>query len=63
MGGGVGGGLSQHMGEAWGVKMMVKNTCEGVHLLVKLPAISLQDCQFTKNELLQTNFSMILGRL
>ena len=32
-----------------GVKTEVKNTCEGVHLLVKL-----------KSELLHTNFSMIL---
>ena len=37
------GGLSQHIGGAWGgLKMLLKNTCEGVHLLVKLPAISLQ---------------------
>ena len=37
-----------------------KNTCEGVHLIVKLPAISLQACKFTKNELIHTflkNFS------
>ena len=26
----------------WGLKTLSKNTCEGVHLLVKLPAISLQ---------------------
>ena len=31
-----------------------KNTCEGVHLIVKLPAINLQACKFTKNELLHT---------
>ena len=42
-GGGGGGGLSQHIGGAWGgLKMLLKNTCEGVHLSVKLPAISLQ---------------------
>ena len=35
----------------WGGEHL-KNTCEGVHLLVKLPAISLQACKFTKNELL-----------
>ena len=50
-------------GEHGGLKMVVKNTCEGVHLLVKLPAVSLQPCKFTKNELLHTNFSRILGRL
>ena len=48
-----GGGLSQYMGgEHGGFKMLLKNTCEGVHLLVKLPAISLQAYKFTKNELL-----------
>ena len=26
----------------WRLKMLLKNTCEGVHLIVKLPAISLQ---------------------
>ena len=39
-----------------------ENTCEGVHLLVKLLAISLQAYNFTKNELLQTYFSKILAR-
>ena len=34
-----------------GLKTLLKNTCEEVHLLVKLPAISLQACKFTKNEL------------
>ena len=53
---------SIHGGSMGVVKMVVKNTCEGVHLLVKLPPISLQACKFTKNELLHTNFSMILGR-
>ena len=28
--------------------MLSKNTCEGVHLIVKLLAISLQACKFTK---------------
>ena len=45
------------------LKMVVRNTCEGVHLLVELPPISLQACKFTKNELLHTDFSMILGRI
>ena len=44
------------------LKMLPKNTCEGVHLIVKLPAISLQASKFTKNELLQTYFSRILDR-
>ena len=58
------GGLSQFMGEAWGtLKTLSRNTCEGVHLLVKLPAISLQASKFTKNELLHTYFSRILARL
>ena len=58
-----GGGLSQHMGEACGgLKMLSKNTCEGVNLIVKLPAISLQACKFTENELLHTHFSRILAR-
>ena len=42
-------GLSQYMGRAWGgLKMLLKNICEGVHLLVKLPAISLQPCNLLK---------------
>ena len=45
-----------------GCKMLLKNICEGVHMLVKLPAISLQACKFTKNELLHTYFSRILAR-
>ena len=36
--------------------MLSKNTGEGVHLIVKLPAINLQACKFTKNELLHTYF-------
>ena len=43
-------------------KMLLKNICEGIHMLVKLPAISLQACKFTKNELLHTYFSRILAR-
>ena len=50
------------MGEGRGLKMLLKNTCEGVHLIVKLPSISLQACKFTKNELLHTCFSRILAR-
>ena len=49
-----GGGLSQYMGEHRGLKMLSKSTCEEVHLVVKLPAISLQACKFTKNELFLT---------
>ena len=43
-------------------KSVLKNTYEEVHLLVKLLVISLQAWKFTKNELLQTHFSWILGR-
>ena len=42
--------------------MLSKNTCEGVHLIKKMPALSLQASQFTKNELLHTTFSRILAR-
>ena len=45
-----------------GLKMLSKNTCEGVHLIVKLPAISLQACKFNENELLHTHFPRILAR-
>ena len=38
------------------LQMLPKNTCEGVHLKVKLAAISLQACKFTKNEFLHTHF-------
>ena len=49
--------------KTWGeLKMLSKNTCEGVYLIVKLPGISLQASKFTKNELLQTYFSRILAR-
>ena len=43
------------------LKMLLKNTWEGVHLIVKLSAKSLQACKFTKNEL-HTYFSRILAR-
>ena len=52
------GDFSQYMG---GLKMLLKNTWEGVHLIVKLSAKSLQACKFTKNEL-HTYFSRILAR-
>ena len=42
--------------------MLSQNTCEGVHLIKTLPAISLQASKSTKNELLQTYFSRILAR-
>ena len=41
--------------------MVMKNTCEEVHLLVKLLAISLEACKFTKNELPHRHFSGILA--
>ena len=62
MGEGGNGGAPQNLMDraqvkAWGeLKMLSKNTCEGVHLIVKLPAISLQASKFTENELLQTYF-------
>ena len=40
--------------------MLSKNTCERVYLIVKLLAMSLQACKYTKNELLYTHFSRIL---
>ena len=59
-----GGALSQYMGEAWrGLKTLTNNACEGVHWIVKLPAISLQACKFTKYELLHTYLSRILATL
>ena len=42
--------------------MLSKNTYEGVHLIVKFPAVSLQPSKFTKNKLLCTYFSRILAR-
>ena len=49
-------------GEDRGLKTVLKNTCEGVHLLVKLLALGLQACKFTKNYLLRTYSSRILPR-
>ena len=43
--------------------MLLKKTCERVHLSVKLLAINLQACKFTKNELLHTYFSRIFKLL
>ena len=57
---GGGGGLNQNMGD---LKLLSKHSCEGVHLIVKLPAMSLQASKFTKNELLHTYFSRILAKL
>ena len=54
---------SVHGGACRGLKTLLKNTCEGVHLLVKLSAISLQACKFTKNELLHIYFSRILATI
>ena len=49
---------SIHRGSMGGwLKMLSKNICEGVHLIVTLPAISLEACKFTKNELLHAYFS------
>ena len=48
-------------GSMGGLKVL-KNTCEGVYFLVKLTAITLEACKFTRNELLHAKFSMILGR-
>ena len=59
----MGGGLkSKHEGSMGELKMLLKNTYEGVHLIVKLPAISLQASKLTKNELLHTYFPRILAR-
>ena len=52
-----GGGLkSKHGGSMGELKMLLKITCEGVHLIVKLLAISLQASKCTQNELLYTYF-------
>ena len=60
MGGGI---LSQNIGGAWGeLKMLAKNTCEGVHLIVKLLAIRLLASKFIENDFLHTYFSTILAR-
>ena len=54
----MGGGLSQYMGGAWEeLKTMLKNTCEGVHLLLKLQAANL-----LKRNFFTQIFLMILGR-
>ena len=53
---------SIHGGSVRGLKAVLKNTCEEVHLSVKLLAINLQACKFTKNELLHIYFSRILAR-
>ena len=55
-------GWSFWVGGGGGVKTLLKNTYEGVHLLVKLSAISLQACKFTKNKLLHAYFLRILAR-
>ena len=53
------GGLELILGSmGGGLKMLLKSSCEGVYLLVKLPAISLQACKFTRNELLHTYFQV-----
>ena len=55
-------GLSQYVGEhGWGLKML-SDIFEGVHLIVKLPAIILQAGKFTKNQHLHIYFSRILAR-
>ena len=56
------GRCSSQYGEGGRLKMLSKNTCEGVHLMVKLLAISLQACKVTKNELLHTYFARTLTR-
>ena len=59
----MGGGELQsiHGGSMGAFKLVAKNASKGVHLIVKLWAISLQTCKFTKNEL-HTSFSRILPR-
>ena len=58
-----GGGLkSKHEGSMGELRMLSKNICEGVYLIVKLPVISRKACKYTKNELLHTYFSRILAR-
>ena len=56
-------GLESIHGGAWGLKLLLKNTREGAHLSVRLPAISMQGGKFTKNQLLHTYFSRILAIL
>ena len=52
----IGGLKSKHGGRKGELTMLLKNTCEGVHLIVKFPPISLQASKFTKNELFHTDF-------
>ena len=64
------GGCAVHWGEGGWVqlkymgelKMVLKNTCVEVHVLVKLLAISWQAYKFTKIELLHIYFSRVLAR-
>ena len=45
-----GGDLSQNMGGSKGeLKMLSKNTCERVHFIAKLPAVSLQASKLKMN--------------
>ena len=53
----------RNMVEEGVLKMLSKNACEGVRLIVKLLAISLKASKFTKNELFHTCFSRILARI
>ena len=62
----IGGELKSLHGESMGeggreLKMLLKNTCEEVHLIVKSPSICLQACKFAKNEPLHTYFSRVLA--
>ena len=45
-----------------GLKVMLKNAFEEVHLLVNILGIRLQAHKFTKNDLLHTYFSRIVAR-
>ena len=54
--------MEEDKGSMWGFKMLLKNTCEGVYLIVKLRAVSLQAGKFTENELLHIYFSKFLAR-
>ena len=58
----MGGLKSKHGGSLGELKMLSTNTCKGVHLIVKLPAISLQASKSVKSEHLHTYFSRILPR-
>ena len=53
----------RNMVEEGVLKMLSKNACEGVRLIVKLLAISLKASKFTKNELFHICFSRILARI